>query len=814
MKNSFSKIQKIKISLSPDWKQALQNWITSFLFALCLLYFLFRLGGQEDLLMVSDLFPLAGLCLFFGLTFNRPRVFFGVCIGFMVLILLQIVLRVDIPLPFLSIRFWHNFGANFKNCFAWLALPKDIGIAKPDFFNTYAHVLLSMISVLTIWFLPIPLLNMFFLIFPLFFIDQLTADPFWIFYLLLGLFCVYSSYAFRQDPSHRDQRAPVSFGLILIGITFILQLLVPPEIFYHENLSRALNDLRPLEGGNITSFSLKELGFYPEGSMRIGGPVKPTETPYLKINAGPESFYLRGAAYDAFDGASWSLATPQTLERLTWNSKYYDDFESEEAKIFWFPSAEDRDMAIQNHLFEPCYHQILCLSESRNVFHGGRPGHFARLSEPAPQKMSLSELLHQSNVNTSFLYSKNGMVVSDKEYSDYGIVCEDYVAPVSQVLRQNAYQLFVPEKEKGERVYEKKVREKDPSLASLLYDQKLPFPELIQKLSLHFVENYTYTLDAKPIAESENFIDNFLTNKQGYCVYFATTWSVLLKDIGYETRYAEGFIVPAATGDSNSLTVRTLSGKQAHAWSEIKVKGLGWYPLEACPTDHMAELSGFTPGSDQNQEADPNAMNASSEEQASSKNQSEEKESAESHQNPSEPDEPTNPPVRSDQALQEPSNRPEGQEPSNTPKAIFLGLVIGFFLFAFILFSAYKRKRWNDRQNESRLCPTEGSWEKTLDRIWKEIERLAQEDGTDLNRQDSAGAALMKILIHYHLDEEGSDQIVEKLEQILYRPAQADESFIRDLHEIYKKVSAQKKNKTPALKWWVEEVYHTPNKTW
>ena len=233
MKNSFSKIQKIKISLSPDWKQAIQNWITSFLFALCLLYFLFRLGGQEDLLMVSHLFPLAGLCLFFGLTFNRLRVFFGVCIGFMVLILLQIVLRVDISLPFLSIRFWHNFGANFKNCFAWLALPKDIGIAKPVFFNTYAHVLLSMISVLTIWFLPIPLLNMFFLILPLFFIDQLTADPFWIFYLLLGLFLRLLLLCFSSGPLPPGSKSPGFFWTD------------PDWDNFHSSASRSAGDLLP-----------------------------------------------------------------------------------------------------------------------------------------------------------------------------------------------------------------------------------------------------------------------------------------------------------------------------------------------------------------------------------------------------------------------------------------------------------------------------------------------------------------------------------------------------------------------------------------
>ena len=815
MKNHFPNLQKLKISFSSDWKEALQNWITSFLFALCLLYFLFRLGGQKDLFMASYLLPLAGFCLFFGLTFNRLRVFFGVCIGFVGIILLQIIFRIDIPLPFLSIRFWHDFGGHFQNCLAWLVLPKEIGITKPAFFNAYAYVLLSMISVLTLWFLPIPLLNMFFLILPLFFIDQVTADPLWIFYLLLGLFCVYSSYAFRQAPSHRDQRAPVSFGLILIALTFILQLVIGPETFYHEPLSRALNNLRPIEGGNITSFSLKELGFYPQGSMRIGGPVKPHEAPYLKINSGPESFYLRGAAYDAFDGAGWSLATSQTLERLTWNDKYYDDFKSQESKIFWFPSAEDRDTAIKNHLFRPCFHQIISLSKTRNVFHGGRPGHFARLTEPFPEGKALSELLHQPNVNSSFMYSKNGMVVSDKEYEDFGIITEDYVAPVSLVIKQDAFQLFVPKKGKGERAYEKLVKEKDPALAEILYGKDLPFSDLIRELSVHFVENYEYTLNAKPIPESQNFIDNFLTNKKGYCVYYATAWSVLLKDIGYETRYAEGFVVPAAGGDQNTLTVRTLTGKQAHAWTEIFVNGLGWYPLEACSTDHMAELSGFTPGSDQDQNAGQTAPENSSEDSSEAEEKSEEKQSSERPQNSSEKTEPPNDTSKPSQSPPAPSESSQDQKPSNSIKGLLFGAIFGLFALILLSYAVFKRKRWKDRQDEKKLVPTEGSWEKTLKRIWKETERLAREDGTLIVNQDSAGAALKKIQTHYGLDQdEELEALAMTLEKVFYQPSQADEDLIRKLHFIYKTASLKKKKERGGFRWWLEEVLTTPNKAW
>lgn len=72
----------------------------------------------------------------------------------------------------------------------------------------------------------------------------------------------------------------------------------------------------------------------------------------------------------------------------------------------------------------------------------------------------------------------------------------------------------------------------------------------------------------------------------GYCVHFATAAAVLLRQAGIPARYVTGYLVKVVPG--RSTTVRE---KDAHAWVECYIPGVGWMPLEATPG--FAELIEF-----------------------------------------------------------------------------------------------------------------------------------------------------------------------------------------------------------------------------
>lgn len=57
-------------------------------------------------------------------------------------------------------------------------------------------------------------------------------------------------------------------------------------------------------------------------------------------------------------------------------------------------------------------------------------------------------------------------------------------------------------------------------------------------------KNYKYTLTPGDVPKGKDFVDYFLfESKEGYCTYYATAMTILLRCVEVPTRYVEGFIV-------------------------------------------------------------------------------------------------------------------------------------------------------------------------------------------------------------------------------------------------------------------------------
>lgn len=77
----------------------------------------------------------------------------------------------------------------------------------------------------------------------------------------------------------------------------------------------------------------------------------------------------------------------------------------------------------------------------------------------------------------------------------------------------------------------------------------------------------------------EDFAMWFLESSDtGYCVHFATAATVLLRAAGIPARYVEGYLA-----DARADTAVAVLGEDAHAWVEYWVPGYGWMMLEATP---------------------------------------------------------------------------------------------------------------------------------------------------------------------------------------------------------------------------------------
>lgn len=108
--------------------------------------------------------------------------------------------------------------------------------------------------------------------------------------------------------------------------------------------------------------------------------------------------------------------------------------------------------------------------------------------------------------------------------------------------------------------------------------------EKINAVSDYLLKNYTYSLDF--VRGPQDPVSDFLLNKKSaHCQYFASAAVMLLRCVGVPARYATGFWAHE-TAEDGTTTVR---GRDAHAWCESYVEGLGWINVEATPPSGRAD---------------------------------------------------------------------------------------------------------------------------------------------------------------------------------------------------------------------------------
>lgn len=97
-----------------------------------------------------------------------------------------------------------------------------------------------------------------------------------------------------------------------------------------------------------------------------------------------------------------------------------------------------------------------------------------------------------------------------------------------------------------------------------------------------------YDLNTQRMDQSaEDFAQWFLEDSEtGYCVHFATAATVLLRAAGIPARYVTGYLLQGEAGQP--VTVR---GENAHAWVEIFLYGIGWVQLEPTPAEETESQS-------------------------------------------------------------------------------------------------------------------------------------------------------------------------------------------------------------------------------
>jgi len=96
---------------------------------------------------------------------------------------------------------------------------------------------------------------------------------------------------------------------------------------------------------------------------------------------------------------------------------------------------------------------------------------------------------------------------------------------------------------------------------------------------------FSYSLSTQSSNNSSD-IAAFLRNKVGYCQQYAAALAWMSRAAGVPARVAFGFTL----GDKRDGDAYVITNRNAHAWTEVYLKGFGWIPFDATP-------SGSVPGS-------------------------------------------------------------------------------------------------------------------------------------------------------------------------------------------------------------------------
>lgn len=102
---------------------------------------------------------------------------------------------------------------------------------------------------------------------------------------------------------------------------------------------------------------------------------------------------------------------------------------------------------------------------------------------------------------------------------------------------------------------------------------------IVRNVTAYLLNNHKYSLRWRPSGERLDPVVEFLTKKQdAHCEFFGSAAALLLRAKGIPTRYVTGFYAHEGTG--SGVVVRQ---RDAHAWCEAWVEGVGWVTVEATP---------------------------------------------------------------------------------------------------------------------------------------------------------------------------------------------------------------------------------------
>lgn len=297
----------------------------------------------------------------------------------------------------------------------------------------------------------------------------------------------------------------------------------------------------------------------------------------------PKPLYLKGFIGCEFNGVRWLSEDAKTIydNRQLFYILGKNEFSSysQAAKMNFFidPDAEDNNASIKyigtknKNLYLP-YELKDIISSEYYLTEGDNLKR--KPSESLEYTFSMTSSLYQKQLT---LYSDNKSRLIGQSYIEFDICEENY--------KKFVYDNYLNVTSEDMKAIKKAFKRNDVSIDMVSNSN---ITDIIEKVREVINNELSYDENVKLSTFDTHAVSTLLNKKKsGYDIHYATLATLMFRTLGVPARYVEGYVI----GISDSLKIKAekaynVSGKFAHAWTEIYVEDAGWTPVEIYQEDY------------------------------------------------------------------------------------------------------------------------------------------------------------------------------------------------------------------------------------
>lgn len=305
----------------------------------------------------------------------------------------------------------------------------------------------------------------------------------------------------------------------------------------------------------------------PEGNLSKLDVYKPGDEAALEVTMQHWTpLYLRGYVAGNYTKDGWEMLDTEEIlpaadELFVLQNREF--FAADQIAAAWRSIKEESENAISVQVLGACMKNVYLPYGAGNVTEG-----LLSAEDLLREGTGLPEMITYG----AELYPVEKSYLLQKELAD---IEENAYRSAESAYRNWVYEQYLNIPEETYEVLKK----------YLIVNGEISTSQAKEEISELLEQRLTYEENIVTDAGERNFVSYVLeVSRQGYSVHYATLATLFMRYCGIPARYVEGYVVTPSQAevlaDGSSIT---LTQRNAHAWTEYYLDGVGWIPFDTTP---------------------------------------------------------------------------------------------------------------------------------------------------------------------------------------------------------------------------------------